>query len=200
MKQARMGKSSALALGGFLFLALAAGAARAETLDFDLSSRAAHGSFAGPLSNIFPRLSGLYELGGLGGQVDSTNYHEVHAGFLVTGDAGAEKANVTAGLGARIALVGNEKDTGGALALGGIFEARLPAFNRIGTRLSLYAAPKASSFGDLTSYLEYMIDGDYQVLRNASIYGGYRGLRIGADTKGWETVDTGLHLGLRLTF
>lgn len=187
-------------LGLALALALLAGAAQAETLDFDLSARAANGSFTGPLNNIFPRLSGLYEVGGLFGQVDSTHYYDGHAGFLITGDAGAEQANVTAGLGARLALVGDEKDTGGALALGGVFEARLPAFNRIGARVSLYGAPRASSFGDLTSYLEYTLDGEYQVLKNASIYGGYRGLRIGVDNKGTETVDTGLHLGLRLTF
>ena len=189
----------AAALAGLL-LALGAGAARAETIDMDLSSRAFNGSFAGPLTSIFPRLSGLYEFGGLVGEVDTTNYREGHIGFLATGDAGAEKANVTAGLGARVTLIDVEQVTGGALALGGMFEARLPAFNRIGARVSLYGAPKASSFGDLDSYLEYTIDGDYQVLRNASIYGGYRGLKIGVQDAGSATVDTGYHLGLRLSF
>ena len=187
-----------------LLLALGAGTAQAEALNLDLSSRALQGDFAGPLTNIFPRLSGLYDLGAIAGKQDDGRYEEGHVGLLVTGDAGAEKANVTAGLGGRITLLDFRPTggpfNGGALALGGQVEARLPAFNRIGVLGYVYGAPKASAFGDLTGYLEYAIDGDYQVLRNASIYGGYRELRMNVTNHGSVVVDTGLHLGLRLNF
>jgi hypothetical protein len=186
-----------------LLLALVAGTARAETLDIDLSARALQADFAGPLTDIFPRLNGLYDLGGIAGKQDG-RYEEGHAGLLVTGDAGAEKANVTAGLGGRISLLDHRPAggpfNGGALALGGQVEARLPAFNRIGVLGYAYGAPRASAFGDLTGYLEYAVDGDYQVLRNASVYAGYRELKINVKDHGSVTVDTGFHLGLRLNF
>lgn len=187
-----------------LGLALAAGTAQAETLDLDFSSRALHGAFDGPLTNIFPRLTGIYEIGGLVGEVDTTNFRQGHIGFLATGDAGAQKANVTAGLGIRIGLLDTEafggKVTGGELALGGMVEARLPAFNRLGVRGYVYGSPKPSSFGDLDGYLEYAVDGDYQVLRNASVYLGFHQLTVDVQNLGTITVDTGWHLGLRLNF
>ena len=187
-----------------LCLALAAGAVRAETLDLDFSSRAVHGAFDGALTNIFPRLTGIYEIGGLVGEVDTTNYRQGHIGFLATGDAGAQQANITAGLGARIGLLDTEvfsgKVTGGELALGGMIEARLPSFNRIGVRAYLYGSPKPSSFGDLEGYFEYAVDGDYQVLRNASVYLGFHQLTVDVQDVGTVTVDTGWHLGLRLNF
>ena len=183
-----------------VFLLLAAPLAHAEGVDINLSSDALRGAFQGSLTNIFPRLNGVYELGGLTGEREGFNYLQGHAGLLVTGDAGAQRATVSAGLGGRIAVVDVEQVTGEVLALGGMVDARLPAFNRIGAIGYLYWAPNASSFGDLTSYLEYAIDGDYEVLRNASIYLGYRQLRLGAENAGHFTVDQGWHLGLRLNF
>lgn len=185
-------------------LSLAAGAAQAEALNLDLSGRALHANFQGSLTDIFPRLGGMYDFGGILGEQDNSKYKEGHAGILVTGDAGAQDANVIAGLGGRIAVVddrpGNGPFTGSALALGGQIEARLPAFNRIGVLGYVYGAPKASSFGDLTGYLEFSVDADYQVLRTASVYAGYRSLKINVEGFGNDTVDTGFHLGLRLNF
>jgi hypothetical protein len=82
-----------------------------------------------------------------------------------------------------------------------MLEARLPAFNRIGLVAYAYGAPEASSFGDLEGWLEYSAALDYQVLRNASLYAGYRQLKVEPQATGeWMTVDTGWHLGLRLNF
>jgi hypothetical protein len=189
-----------------LGLGLAATAAQADGLDINLSDQALRGTYAGPLANVFPRLNGVIEGGLLIGEEDNRSFMQGHAGLLVTGDAGAEEATVTAGLGGRIAVLNDDDDfygkaTGGALALGGMFEARLPAFNRIGVVAYAYGAPKASSFGDLESYLEYALALDYQVLQDASVYAGYRQLKV--DEKGFKgnsSVDNGWHLGLRLNF
>jgi hypothetical protein len=180
---------------------LATSAARAEGIDLNLSSDALRGTFDGSLTSIFPRIGGVYEVGALNGERAGFDYFQGHAGVLVTGDAGAERATVTAGLGVRLAFVDTDPQlSGSALALGGMIDARLPAFNRIGAIGYAYWAPNASSFGDITSYLEYAIDADYEVLRNASLYVGYRQLRLGADSYGHFSVDQGWHLGLRLSF
>lgn len=188
----------------FVLLASAAGAAGAEELSINLSSEALRGTFDGSLANVFPRLNGLYEIGGLYGDNDGLNFTQGHVGMLVTGDAGAQLANVTAGVGGRIALLdadaGGGSATGGVLALGGMIEARLPAFNRIGAVAYFYGAPNISSFGDFTRYFEYAVAADYEVLQSASIYLGFRQLKVGVDGYGTATLDSGWHLGLRLKF
>lgn len=188
-----------------LCLGLAATAAQAEGIDLNLSSQALRGAFNGPLSHIFPRLSGEYEVGGLLGEEESRNFTQFHGGLLVTGDAGAAQANVMAGLGGRLVALDTDEPgggdaTGGALALGGMFEARLPAFNRIGAIFYAYGAPKASAFGDFEGYLEYAAGIDYQVLRDASLYAGYRQIKVDVENVGDFTVDNGWHLGLGLNF
>lgn len=183
-----------------LCLGLAASGARAESLDINLSDDTLRGTFSGPLSHAFPRLNGVYEFGALTGEQRGVRFTQGHAGMLVTGDAGARDANVNAGLGGRIVLLDAEDVSGGALQLGGTIEARLPAFNRLGLIAYLYGSPNASTFGDFDSFLEYAIDADYQVLQGASIYAGYRQLKVGLDGGGRYTVDNGFHLGLRLNF
>jgi hypothetical protein len=185
-----------------LCLSLAATPALAEGIDINLSSHALRGAFTGSISQMFPRLDGLYEAGLLIGEVEEREYYQGHAGLLVSGDAGAERANVVAGLGGRIAVldVDDVDVTGGALALGGMIEARLPAYNRIGAVVYAYGAPEASSFGDFEGYIEYAAGLDYQVLRNASLYAGYRQLKVDSKDAGNVTVDNGWHLGLRLSF
>lgn len=184
----------------FLGLLCATTLARAESLDINLSGQALRGAFAGPLSALFPRLNGLYEMGLLLGDDDGRNLTQGHAGLLVTGDAGARQANVTAGLGGRVAVLDAEDVTAAALALGGMVEMRLPAFNRIGAMAYVYGAPKASAFGDIEGYLEYAAGLDYQVLREASVYLGYRQLKLDGENFGTVSVDKGWHLGLRLNF
>jgi len=184
-----------------LCLALAASGARAEHVDVNLSDETLRGVFAAPLSGVSTRLSGIYEFGALLGEEDNASFQQVHAGLLATGDAGARDANVTAGLGGRVFLLnGDGGADGGGLALGGMVEARLPAFNRLGVIAYAYGAPKASTFGDFEGWFEYAVGMDYQVLQGASIYGGYRQLKVDVENFGNFTVDNGWHLGLRLNF
>jgi hypothetical protein len=170
---------------------------RAESIDVNLSSDTLRGVYAAP----FPRLKGLYELGALLGETGGGDkFQQFHGGLLVTGDAGAREANVTAGLGGRIFGLHADEADGGGLALGGMIDARLPAFNRLGLLAYAYGAPSASTFGDFESYFEYAAALDYQVLQGASVYGGFRQVRVDVEDFGNFTVDTGWHLGLRLNF
>ncbi|MGH8481744.1 MAG: YfaZ family outer membrane protein [Nevskiaceae bacterium] len=182
----------------FLCLAVVAGSARAEQVDINLSDDTLRATYAAPLPS--QRLGGIYEFGGLVGESRGLDFQQAHAGLLVTGDAGARDANVTAGLGGRLFLLGGDGADGGGLALGGMIDARLPAFNRIGVIAYAYGAPKASTFGDLEGWYEYALSLDYQVLRGASIYAGWRQVKADVENGGTYTVDTGFHAGLRLTF
>ncbi|MGH8443102.1 MAG: YfaZ family outer membrane protein [Nevskiaceae bacterium] len=182
----------------FLCLVLASFAARAERVDVNLSDETLRGTYEGPLTG---RLGGNYDLGVLLGDSDDGSFQQVHAGLLVTGDAGARDATVTAGLGGRVFLINGGPDAdGGGLALGGMVDVRLPAFNRVGIIAYGYGAPDASTFGDFDGWFEYAASADYQVLKGASVYLGWRQLKLDLDGAGMLTVDTGWHVGLRLNF
>jgi hypothetical protein len=182
----------------FLGLVLAAGVARAEQADINLSSETLRGVFSAPLTG---RLGGDYEFGALLGESNNRSFQQLHAGLLVTGDAGARDATVTAGLGGRLFVLNGEGGAdGGGLALGGMIDARLPAFNRLGVIAYGYGAPQASTFGDFDGWYEYAVSMDYQVLQGASVYLGWRQVKVDVDGAGTFTVDTGFHFGLRLKF
>lgn len=185
-------KRACAALG----LGLAAFSAQAENVDINLSDETLRGAYTAP----FPRLNGVYELGLMLGERGEEKFQQLHGGLLVTGDAGAREANVSAGLGGRVfALLGDNID-GGGLGLGGMVEARLPAFNRLGVVAYGYWAPEASTFGDFEGWFEYAAGLDYQVLKGASVYAGYRQLKVDVENFGNFTVDSGWHAGLRLNF
>ena len=182
----------------FLCLAAAAAGAQAEQVDINLSDEVLRATFEAPLPS--ERLGGIYEFGALLGERGGVDFHQGHVGLLVTGDAGARDANVTAGLGGRVFLLDSDGPDGGGLALGGRVDARLPAFNRIGVIAYAYGAPSASTFGDLEAWYEYAVSLDYQVLKGASVYVGWRQLKVDVEDFGNATVDTGFHGGLRLSF
>jgi hypothetical protein len=181
-----------------LCLAAAAGGAQAETLDINLSDEVLRATFAAPLPT--ERLGGVYEFGALLGESGGADFEQLHIGLLVTGDAGARTANVTAGLGGRLFLLESDGPDGGGLGLGGMVDARLPSFNRIGVIAYAYGAPDASTFGDLEGWVEYALSLDYQVLKGASIYTGWRQLKVDIIDVGNVTAETGFHAGLRLSF
>jgi hypothetical protein len=181
-------------------LSLAAGAVRAETIDINLNNAVLHGDFSGPLNHFFAGANGMYDVGGAFGRGDAQNLREGYVGAMITGDTGARPANVTAGLGLRLVGLSLTGVSGGALSLGGQVEGRLPAYNRLGAFASAYWAPGVASTGDLNGYLEYAGSIDYQVIREASVYAGYRQLKVHPNGFPWGTVDTGFNFGIRLNF
>ncbi|MCI0750077.1 MAG: YfaZ family outer membrane protein [Nevskiales bacterium] len=182
-------------------LGLAVTTVRAGSLDVNLNDDVLRAVWSDSLSSVFSGMTGgRYELGGLVGDEDDQDLLQGHLGALITGDAGASKAKLIAGLGGRLAVVDVEQVSGSVLALGGMFDVRLPDFNRIGIVAYGYGAPKASSFGDLEGYLEYAVGVDYQVIREASVYLAYRQLKLDVENICNTTVENGWHLGLKLNF
>lgn len=190
--------SLALALPGLFFTA--AGAA-AQGLDINLSSDAIRGEFAFD-TGALPNNNAKIAIGGLFSEdLEPDELTAIHAGLLVTGDTGAREALVEAGLGVRVvALDVADSLNGAAIALGGEVDARLPAFNRIGVSGYIYFAPDVSSFSDINQYIEYAFDANYEIIRNAFVYLGYRQVRLDIDPVGDFSADTGMHAGFRLRF
>lgn len=184
-------------------LALCASAAQAEVFDAAIAEDTLRVSVGGPLSRLINLDKGEYDLGVIGGEVEDfsdDNFYSLHAGLLLTGDAGATAANVTAGLGARLQYVDSEHDNGGALALGGQVRVKLPQATRVRFNAYGYYGPDASTFGDYDHFLEFSVSVGYEILRDAELYLGYRTIEVGLDPGPDVDLEDGFHVGIRLDF
>ncbi|MEQ1440755.1 YfaZ family outer membrane protein [Fontimonas sp. SYSU GA230001] len=183
-----------------LALCAVAGGARAEIVDVSIGDNSFRGAFYGPLSRFASDTNGQYDVGVIVRPKREDDLFVAHVGALVTGDAGARDFNLAAGLGLRGVYIGRDHDSGGALALGGQAEARYPGYERIGLSVYGYFAPEVICFGEFDRYYEIGTAVDYQVLKNASVYAGYRNVNVRLETGRDITADNGLHVGMRLSF
>ena len=76
----------------------AAHAAQAEILDINIGSDSFRAALSGQLSRMFDVDKGQYDFGLLSKRRDSDDLYQGHFGVLLTGDAGASNADVSAGL------------------------------------------------------------------------------------------------------
>lgn len=181
----------------------AVGVASAQSyLDLNLSGDAIRADFASDIG-IIPGSNAINSIGAIYSDDDNQErFTQFHTGLLVTGDAGARNALVQVGLGVRGVFldVGSLDTNGGAIALGGQVDARLPQYNRIGMAAYAYYAPDVSAFGDVDKYLEYAANINYELIRNAFVYVGARQVRYGFDPGDEMAIDTGAHGGFQLKF
>lgn len=178
--------------------AAASSLAYAETLDLAIGSDSAAVDLSGPMRG--GRGNAAYDLGFLFSDDQNVDFKQAHAALMVTGDAGASNANINAGLGVRAAGADFDGGSGGAIDLGGKVEMRVPDFNRLGLNVYVWYAPEVITFGDFEDNLEFGAFVDYQVIRDASLFVGYREVRWSIEGVGEDKVDDGVIAGLRLNF
>lgn len=191
-----------------LALFAAAGAAQAETADLNFGPDSFRFFLSGPLSRAGNGLSGQYDAGVIykEGDKNSSDPKDAqlklgHVGVLATGDVGAKGAEAAAGLGARLVYADRADQTGGALALGGQFDLRLPGYERVGLGGYGWYAPEITSFADVKSYSEFALDVDFEVVKAASVYAGYRLVNVKPENgRLGSEADSSGHLGIRLNF
>ena len=187
------------------------GAAQAETLDFNIGPDSLRGFFSGPLAKVSNGLTGQYDAGFIykEGDDDSTDPDDsklklAHAGVLATGDVGVTGADAKAGLGARLLYadrsLGGVSASGFAVAFGGQFNVRLPSFERVGFTGYGWYSPSITSFSDIKNYSEFALDVEFEVVRAAAIYAGYRLVNVKPDFGGSQEADSSAHVGLKLNF
>jgi len=167
-------------------------------LDLNLSGDAVRLDFATPLS-----------AGGLEADVSFLHHEEdgqpdadiAGLGLHLVDDAAQNVNPFRVGVGAKLFFMDTEVLDGGALGVGGFFRWTLPQYNRFALGGSVHFAPDVVSFGDAETFLAYTLRGEYEILRQANVYIGYRRVRAEfADVPGRVTLDSGIHFGLRITF
>ncbi len=122
-------------------------------------------------------------------------------GLHMVDNAGSETSPVIFGLGGKLLFLDSEIEDGGAIALGAFVRYNFPGANRFAVAGSLHYAPSVTAFSDMERYLEYEIRGEYEILRNGSVYLGYRLVetRFEGMPESAE-LDDGLHFGMRFSF
>jgi hypothetical protein len=174
--------------------------ASAEIVDFSVGNNSFRLAVLGPLSRLLD-VKGQYEVGGLMRPKRDDDLLVTHVGAMLTGDAGfGGQVNVAAGVGLRALYIGRDDEPGGAVAAGGQVEARYPGFDRLGLSAYGYGAPGVTSFGHVDSYYEIGVGLDYQILKDASVYGGWRNVHADFQEAGDLSADHSLHVGVRLNF
>src|SRR5690606_2834113 len=167
--------------------------ASAEQLDFNLSGDA-----------FLLRFTNNATRGGA--QVDYGLLHQeddVYIGSLglhLVDNAGTESSPFQVGLGGRLMFIDTDAASGGVIAIGAWGRYTFPAANRLAIAGNIHVAPSVKSFGDIEKYLEYGVRAEYEVLRNASLYLGYRDIEADFDVADDVELDDGLHVGMRFTF
>ncbi|MGD9339687.1 MAG: YfaZ family outer membrane protein [Chromatiales bacterium] len=126
----------------------------------------------------------------------------VGLGIFRTGIASPGANPVKAGLGAKIVYGDPDKggSSGGSIALGGYFRWVFPNYDRIGIGGELYYAPGVLSFNDTDTYDEESLYVSYDIMQDAWVYVGVRHVQMKFEGDPDVTFDTGVHLGVRLSF
>lgn len=176
----------------FMGFFLSFGAAAAE-LDFNLSNEAFLVRY-----KPAPAAGGMQLDFGLMHQEDDVNLGSV--GLHLVDNAGTANQAFRVGLGGRLFAVDADGGSGGMLAIGAWARYNFPEANRFALAGNLRFAPGVTSFGDVEGFIEYGVRGEYEVLRNGSLYVGYRRLRADFDGADNVDLDEGLHLGMHFTF
>ena len=178
----------------FLVLAAAAGSAAASDLDFNLASNAVGADFSSNLTD-----TGLEWTAGFVHHKDRADVGDV--GIDLVGNASPVGAPLVFGIGGKFFYIApNGSSNGEALGVGGHFRYTWPYFNRFAIGGELYYAPNIVSFQNVDRFMEARVTANYQVLRNADAYVGYRYMTAAVSGGPNVTLDSSIIVGMSLSF
>jgi hypothetical protein len=121
-------------------------------------------------------------------------------GLLASGEKQTSDARVEAGLGGKVYVVDVSNKDVLALGLGGQFSVHPNNFP-IGFGGYLYYAPDVITFMDGKKFWEWGARVEFEVVKKtANIYVGYRKVRADLDNNTHVTVDSGGHVGVKISF
>lgn len=184
------------------FLFAAGSAAQAATFDLNVGSDSVAAGVSGGLG-VNAGVAGAgtqYELGGVFHSGSGPDFNEGYVGLGVYGDVGLRPAKLKASVGLRGLYLDGNDASGEAVGLGGRLDLMVPPFDRIVWSVYGHYAPDALSFSDVHEYKDFGASVGYQLLRIATIYGGYRNVAVDFKNGGTHTVDNGFHAGVELSF
>jgi hypothetical protein len=126
-------------------------------------------------------------------------------GLLVKDEVGSKAPGFSVGVGIKgiVASVrGNNPSTStaSALTLGGLVRYSPPSIPQLSYVGLVYLSPNIITFGDAERYIEVGARVEYEVIPQAVIYLGYRRISFILKTLPDAVLDSGPHIGVRLSF
>jgi hypothetical protein len=175
----------------FAVLAAASFSVVAGTLDINLSNDTIEAKYDSPAGAADWTFGGLYNR-------DEKNY-ALNIGLLAIGDSGAGGSRIEGGVGGKVYTVHVPDSDVVALALGG--QVRWFPGNR-SFAIGGYAfyAPKVVTFIDGRSFYDSGLRAEVEVIRNSSVYLGYRWTKVELDNGTSAYIDRGGFAGLMVKF
>jgi hypothetical protein len=175
----------------FAVLAAASYSALAGVVDVNLSNDTIEARFDSAAGAADWTFGALYNR-------DQKNY-ALNIGLLATGDKGVENSRIEGGVGGKVYSVRVADSDVAALALGG--QVRWFPGNR-SFAIGGYAfyAPKVVTVLDGESFYDTGIRAEVEVIRNSSVYVGYRWTRANLDNNTSPYVDKGGFAGILVKF
>ncbi len=182
----------------FILLSAAGGVVSAQSFDINLNNDAAEFNLNAPLSSGL-QLSGTEMNFGFLYTKDDDYMGMV--GLQVMGSTGSGSPGLSAGLGVK-AFGGNTDNNNDfvAITLGGLVSYSPPAFERLNLDVYLNYSPDIVTFLDANNFIYYGARIGYKILEQASVYLGYREVRIDPSHGSHETIDNGGHIGVEIFF
>ena len=121
-------------------------------------------------------------------------------GLLASGEKQTADMRVDAGLGGKVYYANVSNQDVLALGLGGQFSVH-PNNMPFGFSGYLYYAPDVVTFMDGNKFWEWGLRVEFEVVKKtANIYVGYREMRAELDNNHDVTVDSGVHVGVKISF
>ena len=121
-------------------------------------------------------------------------------GLLASGEKQTGEMRTEAGLGGKVYVADVSNKDVLALGLGGQFSVH-PNNIPIGFGGYLYYAPDVVTFMDGKKFWEWGVRAEFEVVKKtANIYVGYRKVRADLDNNSNVTVDSGGHVGVKISF
>jgi len=121
-------------------------------------------------------------------------------GLLASGEKQTGEMRTEAGLGGKVYVADVSNKDVLALGLGGQFRV-FPNNGPIGFGGYLYYAPDVITFMDGKKFWEWGVRAEFEVVKKtANIYVGYRKVRADLDNNTNVTVDSGGHVGVKISF
>jgi hypothetical protein len=121
-------------------------------------------------------------------------------GLLASGEKQTGETRTEAGLGGKVYVASVSNKDVLALGLGGQFSVH-PNNMPIGFGGYLYYAPDVITFMDGKKFWEWGVRAEFEVVKKtANIYVGYRKVRADLDNNTNVTVDSGGHVGVKISF
>ena len=161
----------------FALMALIALPAAATTLDLNFNDHAFRLYGALPLNPVAVGTTAQLDGSFIHSDERSGDTLDIgNIGLMATGGFGLP--GMRAGLGIKGFYADRTDFSGGGAALAAQLGWHPPAFNRFGLFGYINYGPSVLVGGDFNHYFEYAVNAEYQVIRAASVYVGYRHLSL----------------------